>query len=123
LCNVLTDTPPGHVLTRIICKRVRALALLHRLDEEDELLEELLAQKRWRRGKHGDWWDRRMTIAMKPKHNSHEGRERALNMVIAALQDPDTRLGELTHQSDPALNNSSQTFSTATQARTASHNA
>jgi Fanconi-associated nuclease 1 len=74
-----------------------ALGLLQKLDEahldaEDVLLAELLGQKRWRRGRRGRWWDRRITLAMKPKFKDEAGRQRALVILEDAIRDPDTHL-------------------------------
>lgn len=51
--DCLTKEYLGHVLTRIVCKGADALAILHRYEEEVTLLQELLSQKRWRKGKRG----------------------------------------------------------------------
>ncbi|KAF9246229.1 VRR-NUC domain-containing protein [Melanogaster broomeanus] len=80
----------GHVLTRIICQCSSALATLGEHERELEVLEALLAQKRWRRGRRGKWHERRALVLTThfPKHE--ETTKRALVAVVEALQDPDT---------------------------------
>jgi Fanconi-associated nuclease 1 len=73
---------------------VDALGRLKRHAEEDDLLTELLKQTRWRRGRRGGWWERKMTLATQAQYKNPAGRQRALDIAEAALRDPDTRLGE-----------------------------
>ncbi|KAI0664677.1 VRR-NUC domain-containing protein [Cubamyces menziesii] len=111
----------GHVLTRVVCKGAYALGILHEYERELELLDELLAQTRWRRGRRGRWHERRALLLMKHLRSSQRGSgnifinvdeddggdagddtpanaatrtadERALEGVIAALCDLDTHI-------------------------------
>jgi Fanconi-associated nuclease 1 len=82
----------GHVLTRVVAKGATARGTLQDFDGEDALLAELLAQSRWRRGRRGRAWDRRITLATKAPHRTDAGRARALVLVEDALRDPDTPL-------------------------------
>lgn len=82
----------GHVLTRIVYKGAHALGLLHEYAAELQVLEELLAQKRWRRGKRGQWHERRALILMTHFPKDTETHERAMDVVIEALEDDDTHL-------------------------------
>lgn len=52
----------GHVLTRLVCKGAHALGILGEYEYELRVLESLLAQKRWRRGRRGRWHERRALI-------------------------------------------------------------
>lgn len=58
-------------------------------------MEALLAQKRWRRGKRGRWYERRALILSTHFPKDEETTERALNAVIEALLDPDTHIGKI----------------------------
>ncbi|TFK54629.1 hypothetical protein OE88DRAFT_1653035 [Heliocybe sulcata] len=82
----------GHILTRIIYKGAQALGLLHEYEAELGVLEELLAQRRWRRGKRGQWHERRALILMTHFPKDRETSERAMDAVIEALEDCDTHL-------------------------------
>ncbi|KAI0053972.1 hypothetical protein FA95DRAFT_1551753 [Auriscalpium vulgare] len=85
----------GHILTRIIHKCADALGTLKEYDRELVLLNELLAQRHWRRGRRGAWYDRRALILMHHLAKldlSGETRHRAMLGVVEALEDPDTRL-------------------------------
>lgn len=79
----------GHVLTRVVCKGSAALGMLGEHEYELEVLETLLAQRRWRRGRRGRWHERRALLLMKFKEF-----ERAKKAVIEALEDEDTHIGE-----------------------------
>jgi len=83
----------GHVYTRIICKGANALATLKEHEYELEVLEALLAQKRWRRGRRGRWYDRRALILMThfPKDDLDIAK-RAMQGVVEALLDNDTHI-------------------------------
>ncbi|KAH9901518.1 VRR-NUC domain-containing protein [Cubamyces lactineus] len=111
----------GHVLTRVVCKGAYALGILHEYERELELLDALLAQTRWRRGRRGRWHERRALLLMKhlrptrrgpaniytivdddegsdagddvnPDAATRAAAELALEGVIAALRDPDTHI-------------------------------
>jgi len=61
---------------------------------ELEVLDALLAQKRWRRGRRGRWYDRRALILMTyfPRDDLGIAR-RAMRGVEEALLDDDTHIG------------------------------
>ncbi|KIJ69190.1 hypothetical protein HYDPIDRAFT_144969 [Hydnomerulius pinastri MD-312] len=82
----------GHVLTRIVCKGSSALAILGEHERELEILEALLAQKRWRRGRRGKWHERRALVLSTHFPKDEATTERALDAVIEALEDPDTHI-------------------------------
>ncbi|KAH9928150.1 VRR-NUC domain-containing protein [Fomitopsis serialis] len=77
----------GHVLTRVVCKGSAALGMLGQHEYELEVLESLLAQRRWRRGRRGRWYERRALLLMK-----FQQYERAKAAVIEALEDDDTHI-------------------------------
>ena len=85
---------PGHVLTRIVCKGSTALGILGEHQRELEVLEALLARKRWRRGQRGRWHERRALILSTYCPKDEKNLECALDAVIEALRDPDTHLGK-----------------------------
>ncbi len=84
----------------MVSKGVEALAHLKEYAAEVKLLNELLAQRFWRRGKRGSWYDRRAlsTITYLSKT---EGKKRKNNKVLRealiglreALEDDDTHIG------------------------------
>ena len=80
----------GHVLTRVVCKGSAALGMLGEHEYELQVLETLLAQQRWRRGRRGRWHERRALLLMKFRQF-----ERAKEAVIEALNDEDTHIGEM----------------------------
>ncbi|KAI0086435.1 VRR-NUC domain-containing protein [Irpex rosettiformis] len=82
----------GHVLTRIVCKGADALGILKEHEHELEILEELLAQRRWRRARRGRWHERRALILMTHFPKDEETHRVAYNAVIEALQDNDTHI-------------------------------
>ncbi|KAF9227566.1 hypothetical protein BS17DRAFT_773961 [Gyrodon lividus] len=82
----------GHVLTRIVCKCSSALGTLGEHERELEVLEALLAQKRWRRGRRGKWHERRALVLSTHFPKDEETTERALVAVVEALEDPDTHI-------------------------------
>ncbi|KAI0372954.1 hypothetical protein BV20DRAFT_1034206 [Pilatotrama ljubarskyi] len=85
----------GHVLTRVVCKGAYALGILHEYEQELEVLDALLAQTRWRRGRRGRWHERRALLLMRHLRADKvdpEADEAALEGVIAALTDPDTHV-------------------------------
>ena len=85
----------GHVYTRIICKGAEALGTLKEHEYELEVLEALLAQRRWRRGRRGRWYDRRALILMThfPKDDVDVSK-RAMHGVVEALFDDDTHISK-----------------------------
>ncbi|KAI6127692.1 VRR-NUC domain-containing protein, partial [Pisolithus croceorrhizus] len=82
----------GHVFTRIIYKGSCALGTLGEYKRELEVLESLLAQRRWHRGRRGSWHERRALILSAHFPKSRDTARRALTAVIEALEDPDTHL-------------------------------
>ncbi|KAG1743414.1 hypothetical protein EDB19DRAFT_1907050 [Suillus lakei] len=78
----------GHVLTRIICKGTHALGILGEYEYELRVLESLLAQKRWRRGRRGRWHERRALILERYIMRDED----ALSACLDALQDDDTHI-------------------------------
>lgn len=82
----------GHVFTRIVCKGSCALGTLGEYQRELEVLESLLAQRRWHRGRRGGWHERRALILSAHSPKSRETARHALTAVIDALEDPDTHL-------------------------------
>ncbi|OSD08560.1 hypothetical protein PYCCODRAFT_1429618 [Trametes coccinea BRFM310] len=96
----------GHILTRVVCKGAHALGILHQYDRELEVLNALLAQTRWRRGRRGRWHDRRALLLMnhlRPSTSSPSSStatvtaisdhdSATLQSVIAALEDADTHI-------------------------------
>ncbi|KAF9025775.1 hypothetical protein BDZ89DRAFT_1068019 [Hymenopellis radicata] len=93
---------PGFVYTRMVSKGAEALAHLKEYAAEVKLLNELLAQRFWRRGKRGSWYDRRAlsTITYLSKT---EGKKRKNNKVLReasvglreALEDDDTHIADV----------------------------
>ncbi|KAG8217794.1 putative fanconi-associated nuclease 1 [Butyriboletus roseoflavus] len=82
----------GHVLTRIICKGSAVLGILGEHERELDVLEALLAQKRWRRGQRGRWHERRALILSTHFPKDEKTTERAFDAVMEALIDPDTHI-------------------------------
>ncbi|TYJ52262.1 hypothetical protein B9479_007136 [Cryptococcus floricola] len=86
----------AHVLTRIVYKGAEALGVLHEYDTECMILKALIAQRRWRRGKRGAWYDRLALVLMNhynttPKEKEAKLRE-ATQVCIDALLDEDTHI-------------------------------
>ncbi|KAI0699994.1 VRR-NUC domain-containing protein [Cytidiella melzeri] len=82
----------GHVLTRIVCKGAEALGILKEYEQEVEVLDELIAQRRWRRARRGRWHERRASILMTHYPKDRQSMELAYKCVIEALQDNDTHI-------------------------------
>ncbi|CDO73570.1 hypothetical protein BN946_scf185014.g40 [Trametes cinnabarina] len=104
----------GHILTRVVCKGAHALGILREYDRELQVLDALLAQTRWRRGRRGRWHDRRALLLMnhlRPSSTSSTSPSSSpspsptsitsrvadhdastLRGVVAALEDPDTHI-------------------------------
>jgi Fanconi-associated nuclease 1 len=85
----------GHVLTRLVCKGAHALGILGEYEYELRVLESLLAQKRWRRGRRGRWHERRALILERYALRDAD----ALSACLDALKDDDTHIGELRSRS------------------------
>lgn len=78
----------GHVLTRIVCQGARALGVLKQDFYELQVLDDLLAQTKWRKAKRGRWHERRALILMKSKDKQTLLLAQAA--VEAGLNDPHT---------------------------------
>jgi Fanconi-associated nuclease 1 len=88
---------PGWPLTRIVYKGVSVLARFHQHKREAEVLNSLLAQRVFRRGRRGDWYDRLALITAQYPDSTNaavvrKAKREALNISIQGIQDPDTHL-------------------------------
>lgn len=95
LCDSV-GTLTGHVLTRIVQKGAEALGFLKDYDRELEVLEALLKQRHWKRGRRGKWYERRALVLTRYCDKSPETLWRAVRGLIDSLNDRDTHLGECT---------------------------
>ena len=79
-------------------KSAAALGMLHEYDLECEVLRALIAQRRWRRGKRGAWYDRLALVLMHHYNATPEEKEtkmrEATQVCIDGLLDEDTHLSE-----------------------------
>ncbi|KAF9817812.1 hypothetical protein IEO21_03154 [Rhodonia placenta] len=82
----------GHILTRVVCKGTYALGTLKEHERELGVLEALLAQRRWRRGRRGRWHERRALILMTHMGKSDRIYRLAMDAVTEALMDEDTHI-------------------------------
>ncbi|THG99844.1 hypothetical protein EW026_g2590 [Hermanssonia centrifuga] len=82
----------GYVLTRIVCKGTHALGILKEHEAELGVLEALLRQTRWRRGRRGRWYERRALILMTHLSKEEGVYHRAMTAVLDALKDSDTHI-------------------------------
>ncbi|KAH8099575.1 VRR-NUC domain-containing protein [Cristinia sonorae] len=78
----------GYVHTRTLCKGSAALATLKDYEIEYDLLDALLNQRRWRRGRRGRWYERQALILEKHLRNPAKARE----TIIKGLEDEDTSM-------------------------------
>ncbi|OXG11528.1 fanconi-associated nuclease 1 [Cryptococcus neoformans Tu259-1] len=85
----------GHVLTRIVYKGAEALGILHEYDNECMVLRALLAQRRWRRGKRGAWYNRLALVLMNHYNSSPAEKEEKLREATQVCIDG--LLDEATH--------------------------
>ena len=104
---------PGWVYTRLVFKGAYVLSRFHEYEKEWEVLCELLDQKHFRRGRRGEWWERRalIEVSLSFTASNHEERymwqfDKGVSQVQAkkkwlklsletcelALQDPDTHV-------------------------------
>ena len=74
-------------------KGAEALGILKDYDRELEVLEALLSQRRWRRGRRGKWYERRALVLTRYGDKSPETLRHAMLGLIDSLNDPDTHLG------------------------------
>ncbi|KAJ6631580.1 VRR-NUC domain-containing protein [Mycena sp. CBHHK59/15] len=87
---------PGFVYTRIVRKGAHALATLKEFAFEKEVIDALLEQRRWRRGRRGAWYERRAILQTRHLFKDSEGKtdvrvlQQARNGLIEALADDDT---------------------------------
>ncbi|KAK7455129.1 hypothetical protein VKT23_011000 [Stygiomarasmius scandens] len=82
----------GHVLTRIVGKVASAYATLKQHQREAEVLDALLAQRFWRRGKRAEWYERRALIGQNYLAKGKGALKRVREEIIEALEDSDTHL-------------------------------
>ncbi|KAI3621492.1 coiled-coil domain-containing protein mtmr15 [Moniliophthora roreri] len=89
----------GYIYTRLMYKAAEAMGPLKRYEEEFALLQKLLSQKYWRRGKRGEWYQRRALI--QETYLSKRGGKKTKDKVVLteaweglmeALEDDDTHL-------------------------------
>ena len=88
--------------TRLVFKGAYVLSRFHEYVREWEVLSELLDQKLYRRGRRGEWWERRALIEerymwqMDNSMSKPQVKKRWLKTCLAtcelALQDPDTHV-------------------------------
>lgn len=84
----------------MVQKAVRALATLKEYRYEAKVLDLLLAQRLWRRGKRARWYERRAVLQTRYLCVDDEGKQdtevlrRAMEGVQEALKDEDTGIGE-----------------------------
>ncbi|KAI0636683.1 hypothetical protein C8Q77DRAFT_1247200 [Trametes polyzona] len=96
--NALQRFECGHILTRVVCKGAYVLGILHEYEQELEVLNALLAQKRWRRGRRGRWHERRALLLMHHFRKAADPEdvrgvdELAFAGVVEALEDEDTHI-------------------------------
>lgn len=88
---------PGWPLTRVVYKGVYVLGRLHKHEREAEVLRSLLAQRVFRRGRRGDWYDRLALItAHYPPSTApnavRKAKREALATSVQGIEDPDTHL-------------------------------
>ncbi|KAF8163679.1 VRR-NUC domain-containing protein [Crassisporium funariophilum] len=89
----------GHVYTRMVHKAAKAFGPLKDYESELEVIESLLAQRCWRRGKRARWYERRAIVLghlIRDSGGNEEKQQqlrlRNLDGVKAALLDEDTAL-------------------------------
>ena len=81
----------GYIWTRIVCKARHSLGSLGEYEYEREVIENLLTQVRWRRGRRGAWHDRRVLLLARYLKDP----ERAKSAAEEGLKD------SFTHSSTP----------------------
>lgn len=78
----------------MVCKSSSALGVLKEYEREVEVLDALLAQRRYRRGRRGRWHDRKALVLMHHLGKDNmENVERAYQATIDGLEDNDTHMG------------------------------
>lgn len=99
----------GYVYTRMVSKAARALATLKEYSYELEVIEALLSQRYWRRGKRAQWYERRAILLERYLcfDEEHKKLDRVLHQarqgVVEALADEDLGLGESSTSGDSFL--------------------
>lgn len=83
---------PGWVLTRVVYKGATILGRFKLHDREKEVLNALLDQKVFRRGRRGDWYDRLALITALYSGDTRRGKRDALEISVRGIQDPCTHL-------------------------------
>ena len=83
----------------MVHKCIRVLGLLKDHQFELEVVENLLAQRWWQRGKRGKWHERRALILMTYCGKGADAMKRAMEAVVEALDDDDTHIGKPKHTS------------------------
>ncbi|PWN41753.1 hypothetical protein IE81DRAFT_303249 [Ceraceosorus guamensis] len=85
---------PGWPLTRIVYKGAHLLGRFKLYEREEEVLRALLAQRAFRRGRRGDWYDRlALILAQYPADgDAKRGKMRALEVAVQGIEDSDTHL-------------------------------
>ena len=84
----------GHVYTRMVHRCSRVLATLKEYAFELEVLEALLGQRRWQKGRRGRWHERRALILMWYCGKGEAAMRRAMEAVLKGLDDDDTHIGQ-----------------------------
>lgn len=83
---------PGWVLTRVVYKGATVLARFKLRERERKVLQALLDQKVFRRGRRGDWYDRLALVTALYSDDQRRGKREALAISVRGIQDPDTHL-------------------------------
>ncbi|EEB89629.1 hypothetical protein MPER_12252, partial [Moniliophthora perniciosa FA553] len=98
-CPELERFSSGYIYTRLMYKAAEAMGPLKRYEEEFALLQKLLSQRYWRRGKRGEWYQRRALIqeAYLSKRGGKKTKDKAVlaeawEGLVEALEDDDTHL-------------------------------
>lgn len=86
----------GWPFTRVVYKGCALLARQRQFHREKEVLEQLLQQMHFRRGKRGAWYDRLALILMTHfEENKKQRRREALDVCIRGLEDSFTHLSKV----------------------------
>lgn len=85
----------------MVSKGTEALGHLKEYQAEVDLLNELLGQRFWRRGKRGHWYERRALVTITylsksegKKRKNNKVLRRALDELREGLDDDDTHIGQ-----------------------------
>ncbi|KAF8582657.1 hypothetical protein K439DRAFT_1413052 [Ramaria rubella] len=77
----------GHVYTRIVSQGAEMLAILKEYELEAKVLNELLAQDKWLKGRRGAWYDRLALVLMTHFEQTPDKLGMAMDVVIQGLKD------------------------------------